>query len=342
MLQLLMLVGRALALALRGHRELVLENLALRQQLMAMKRANSRPRLQARDRLFWIALRRIWTNWRTALVLVRPETVVGWHRTWLRRRWTRRSTPRANGRPPVAREIRALVREMATANPLWGAPRIHGELRTLGVDVSERTVSRLLTGVTRPPSQTWRTFLTNHLASAASMDFFTVPTLTGRVLFVVVVLSHHRRRILHLNTTAHPTAEWAAQQVVEAFPDDTAPALASPGSRPDLRRGLPAPRGGHGHRRGPVRAGESLAESVRRARDRLDPTGVSRSRHRPERVASSARPQVVPSYYHRSRTHLGLDKDTPDRRPVAETSVGPIIAVPEVGGLHHRYERRAA
>jgi len=223
MLQLLMVVCRALALALRGHREVVLENLALRQQLMAMKRANSRARLQARDRLFWIAVRRIWMNWRTAVVLVRPETVVGWHRTWLRRRWTRRATPRANGRPPVAREIRALVREMATANPLWAAPRIHGELRTLGVDVSERTVSRLLTRVTRPPSQTWRTFLTNHLASAASMDFFTVSTLTGRVLFVVVVLSHHRRRILHLNTTAHPTAEWAAQQMVEAFPDDTAP-----------------------------------------------------------------------------------------------------------------------
>ena len=179
MLQLLIVVGRALTLGLRGHRELVLENLALRQQLMAMKRANSRPRLQARDRLFWIALRRIWTNWRTAIVLVRPEAVVGWHRTWLRRRWIRRATPRANGRPPVNRDVRALVREMATANPLWGAPRIHGELRTLGVDVSERTVSRLLTRLTRPPSQTWRTFLTNHLASAASMDFFTVSTLTG-------------------------------------------------------------------------------------------------------------------------------------------------------------------
>ena len=224
MLPLFMVVCRALALALRGHREVVLEKLALRQQHVAMKRANNRPCLPDRDRLLWMALRRIWTNWRTALILVRPETVVGWHRAWLRRRWTRRSTPRPNGRPPVTREIRALVREMATANPLWGAPRIHGELRTLRVDVSERTVSRLLTGVTRPPSQTGHTFLTNHLASAASMDFFTVPTLRGRVLFVVVVvLSHHRRRILHLNTTAHPTDEWAAQQVVEAFPDETAP-----------------------------------------------------------------------------------------------------------------------
>jgi hypothetical protein len=99
---------------------------ALRQQLITLQRPNARPRLQARDRLFWIALQRIWTNWRTALEVVPPETVVGWHRTWVRRRWTRRSTPRANGRPPVAREIRALVREMATANPLWGAPRIHG------------------------------------------------------------------------------------------------------------------------------------------------------------------------------------------------------------------------
>ena len=342
MLQLLMVVCRALALALRGHREVVLENLALRQQLMAMKRANSRPRLQARDRRFWIALRRIWTNWRTALVLVRPETVVGWHRTWLRWRWTRRSTPRAKGRPPVAREIRALVREMATANPLWGAPRIHGELRTLGVGVSERTVSRLLTRLTRPPSQTWRTFLTNHLASAASMDFFTVSTITGRVLFVVVVLSHHRRRILHINTTAHPTAEWAAQQVVEAFPDDTAPrwihrdrdriygaafqhrvagmgiaevlsAPASPWQNPFVER---------------------VIGSIRR--ECLDHVIVVNEAHLRRVLTSYLR------YYHRSRTHLGLKKDTPDRRAVAEASVGPIIAVPEVGGLHHRYERRAA
>src|SRR5262249_18408213 len=148
--------------------------------------------------------------------------VVRWHREWLRRRWTRRSQ-RTDGRPPIDLQIRALVRKMATANPLWGAPRIHGELRTLGVDVSERTVSRLLERRPRPRSQTWRTFLTNHLASAASMDFFIVPTLTGRVLFVVIVLSHLRRRIVHFNITAHPTAMWTAQQVVEAFPDDTTP-----------------------------------------------------------------------------------------------------------------------
>src|SRR5262249_12837305 len=114
-------------------------------------------------------------------------------------------------------------RKMATANPLWEAPRIHGELRTLGVDVSERTVSRLLEPHPRPRSQTWKTFLTNHLASAPAMGFFTVPTLTGRVLFVLVGMSHCRRRIAHFNVTEHPTATWAAQQVVGAFPDDTAP-----------------------------------------------------------------------------------------------------------------------
>jgi putative transposase len=239
-------------------------------------------------------------------------------------------------------DIRALVREMATANPLWGAPRIHGELRTLGVDVSERTVSRLLTRLTRPPSQTWRTFVTNHLASAASMDFFTVSTLTGRVLFVVLVLSHHRRRIVHLNTTAHPTAEWATQQVVEACPDDTAPRW--------IHRDRDRIYGAAFQRR---LAGMGIAEvlsapaspwqnpyvervigSIRR--ECLDHVIVVNESHL-RRVLSS-----YLLYYHRSRTHLGLNKDTPDRRATAETSVGPIIVMPEVGGLHHRYEQHAA
>jgi putative transposase len=151
MLKLLIVVVRAVALALCGHRELVLENLALRQQLAAFHRT-TRCRLRARDRLFWMALARSWRNWRTALMVVQPASVIRWHRDWLRRRWTRRSQPRQHGRPPIDQQIRALVREMATANPLWGAPRIHGELRTLGVSVSERTVSRLVESRTRPPS----------------------------------------------------------------------------------------------------------------------------------------------------------------------------------------------
>jgi len=217
------LVIRALALTCRGHHELVLENLALRQQLNALRRKAVRPKLRTRDRLFWVVLAHTWRHWRSALVLVEPDTVVRWHREWLRRRWTRRSARRRAGHPSTDAAIRTLVHKMAAANPLWGAPRIHGELNKVGVAVSERTVSRLLRQSRRPPSQTWRTFLTNHMATLVSMDFFTVPTLTGRVLFVFVLLAHHRRRIVHFNITEHPTAEWTAQQVIEAFPDHTAP-----------------------------------------------------------------------------------------------------------------------
>jgi hypothetical protein len=218
-LETILLLIRALTLACRGHRELVLENLALRQQLDTLRRTVTRPRLHRRDRLFWILLAKTWRHWRDALVLVQPDTVVRWHREWLRWRWTRVSRRRRSGRPTIDREIHTLVGDMTTANPLWGAPRIHGELRKLGIDVSERMVSRLIAGRRRPPSQTWRTFLTNHLALTGSMDFFTVPTLTGRVLFVLVILSHARRRVVHFNVVEHPTAAWTAQQVVNArFP----------------------------------------------------------------------------------------------------------------------------
>jgi putative transposase len=219
----LLVMLRSFALICGGHRAVALENLALRQQLAVFKRTIPRPPLRPRDRLFWVLLAHAWRNWRSALIVVRPETVVCWHRHWLRRRWTGRSTSGRRGRPRTATAIRTLVAQMGAANRLWGAPRIHGELSKLGIDVSERTVSRLLRRRHRPPSQTWRTFLTNHVTSLVSMDFFTVPTLTGRVLFVLVVLAHHRRRIVHLAITEHPTAAWTEQQVIEAFPNDTAP-----------------------------------------------------------------------------------------------------------------------
>ena len=223
MLAALVVLVRSLALICRGHRAVALENLALRQQVAVFRRAVKRPTLRSRDRLLWILLAHAWRDWRSALIVVQPDTVVRWHRQWLRRRWTRRSTHARPGRPSTTSAIRTLIDQMGAANPLWGAPRIHGELCKLGIDVSERTVSRLLRRRGHPPSQTWRTFLTNHLMSAVSLDFFTVPTLTGRVVFVLVLLSHHRRHIVHLRITEHPTAAWTAQQVVEAFPDDTAP-----------------------------------------------------------------------------------------------------------------------
>jgi hypothetical protein len=223
MLTALLVLLRSIGLLCRGHRAVALENLALRQQVAVLTRTRTRLQLRSRDRLFWILLARTWREWRTALVLVQPDTVLRWHRLWLRRRWANRSTRIRPGRPRTDAAIRSLVEKMAAANPLWGATRIDGELSKLGIAVSERTVSRFLHRRRRPPSQTWRIFLANHAAALVSMDFFTVPTLTGRVLFVLVLLAHHRRRVVHVAITEHPTAAWTAQQIIEAFPDDTAP-----------------------------------------------------------------------------------------------------------------------
>jgi transposase len=342
MLTALVVLVRSLALICRGHRAVALENLALRQQVALFRRTVKRPALRSRDRLFWILLAHAWRDWRSALIVVQPETVVRWHRQWLRRRWTRRSTHAGRGRPSASSAIRTLIDQMGTANPLWGAPRIHGELRKLGINVSERTVSRLLRRRGRPPSQTWRTFLTNHLTSAVSLDFFTVPTLTGRVLFVLVLLSHHRRHIVHLRITEHPTAPWTAQQVVEAFPDDTAPRW--------LLRDRDAIYGGRFRRR---IAGMGIREVISAPSSPWQNPYV-------ERVIGSIRRECLNhvivlneshlrrtlagylTYYHHARTHLSLGKDAPTPRPGQAASDGDVMAFPEVGGLHHRYERPAA
>jgi transposase len=168
MLTALVVLLRSIGLLCRGYRAVALENVALRQQLAALTRTTMRPRLRTRDRLFWILLATTWREWRTALIVVQPDTVLRWHRQWLRRRWTHLSKPSRPGRPSTAATIRALVEQMGAANPLWGAPRIHGELGKLGIEVSERTVSRLLRRRRRPLSQTWRTFLANHVASLVS------------------------------------------------------------------------------------------------------------------------------------------------------------------------------
>ena len=342
MLAAVLLLLRSFALICSGHRTVALENLALRQQLAMFKRTNPRPAILPRDRVFWVLLSRAWEDWRTALIVVRPDTVVRWHRQWLRRRWARRSTPTRVGRPGTSAAIRMLVAQMHAANPLWGAPRIHGELRKLGVDVSERTVSRLVPRRRRPPSQTWRTFFTNHLTSMVSMDFFTVPTLTGRVLFVLVLLSHHRRHIVHFRITEHPTAAWTAQQLIEAFPEDAAPRW--------LLRDRDAIYGDLFQRRV---AGMGIREVV---------TAPSSPWQNPyvERVIGSIRRECLNhviifngthlrrtlagylAYYHHSRAHLSLAKDAPTSRPVQAVTDGDVMAFCEVGGLHHRYERRAA
>ena len=183
----------------------------------------ARLRLTAPDRLLWAWLSAVWREWQSTIAIVKPATVIGWHRQGFRLFWhwkIRRGKP---GRPGVPKEIRSLIRKMSRDNPLWGAPRIHGELLKLDIDVGETSVSKYMIRHRHPPSQTWRTFLDNHVKSMVSIDFFTVPTLRFQVLYVFVVLAHDRRRIVHFNVTAHPTAEWTGQQLREAFPFDQVP-----------------------------------------------------------------------------------------------------------------------
>src|SRR2546425_9147813 len=201
--------------------DLVLENLALRRQLLALHAQRPRRRLTALHKLFWVALRMFWSGWKKPLVLVTPRTVVNWHRAGFRLYWTWVSKVRqAGGRKRFRKEVRVLIFRMVAENPTWGAPRIHGELLMLGFEVSERTVSRWMRRAPRDPepARRWRTFLRNHREAIAAMNFFTVPTITFGVLYCLFVLAHGRRRILHFNVTPHPTSKWIIQQLREAFP----------------------------------------------------------------------------------------------------------------------------
>ena len=167
------------------------ENLALRQQIIVLKRTQNRPQLKERDRLFWVVMSRTWSGWRDALLIVQPDTVIRWHKRAFKIYWRRKSQAGKRGRPALDADVRALILKMADANPLWGAPKIHGELLKLGVAVSERTVSGLLRRRKRkPPSQTWRTFIKNHMSDMVGVDFLVVPTIRFRLLFVFVILSH--------------------------------------------------------------------------------------------------------------------------------------------------------
>jgi putative transposase len=238
----------SLLLTLRGivrsRAALHLEVLALRHQLQVLHRSRPRRlRLARADRWLWAWLSRSWTGWRTALVVVKPETVIAWHRQGFRWYWTWKSRQRT-GRPTVDADVRALIRTMADANPLWGAPRIHGELLRLGLEVSQATVAKYMPRRTTPPSQTWRTFLANHVHQIAAADFFVVPTATCRLLFVLVILAHERRRVVHVAVTDRPTAAWTAQQLREAFrgtnPRALWSAIAIPRSRHGRRRRRPS------------------------------------------------------------------------------------------------------
>ncbi len=327
---------------IKSRRQLTLENLALRQQLAMLKPSVKRPQVSPADRLFWLLFSKYVEGWRAMLHALHPDTVVRWHRQGFRFYWRWKSQCPKPGRPPVDTEIRKLIRQMQSANVGWGAPRIHGELLKLGIEVSQATVSKYMVRQRKPPSQTWRTFLENHADCIAGIDFFTVPTATFRILYVFIVLSHDRRHIVHFNVTAHPTARWTAQQLVEAFPFDSAPRY--------LLRDRDAIYGEKVRRRIKSLCIEEVVTTPRSPwqnpfcervigsirRDCLDHVIVLNERH----LRRMLREYI--SYYHTCRTHLSLNKDPPKTRPVEPPEMGNIVAFSHVGGLHHRYGRIAA
>jgi len=326
----------------RTRAALQLENIALRHQVGVLQRSVKRPQINRFDRFLWAGFCAVWDEWRSALCIVKPDTVIAWHRKGFRLFWTWKVRRGQRGRPPVPKEIWKLIRKMSRENPLWGAPRIHGELLKLGIIIGETSVSKYMVHRRNPPSQTWRTFLENHLKTTVSIDFFTVPTIRFQVLYVFLVLAHDRRRIVHFNVTAHPTAEWTGQQLREAFPFEEVPryllrdrdSIFGAGFTKEVRdlgieEVLSAPRSPW--QRAYI---ERVIGSIRR--ECLDHVIVFNEaglyRHLKTFIA----------YYHESRTHLSLEKDTPASRSVQPPALGPVIALPQVGGLHHRYERRAA
>jgi transposase InsO family protein len=332
----------AMATTFKSRTALQVENIALRHQLAVLRRSVKRPKLTSADRLLWAWLCETWSDWRSFLVVVKPETVIGWHRKGFRLFWTWKVRRGQSGRPPVSNEIRQLIRRMSRDNPLWGAPRMHGELLKLGIDIGETSVGKYLVRRRNPPSQTWKTFLENHIQSMVSIDFFTVPTIRFQVLYVFLVLAHDRRRILHFNVTRHPTAEWTVQQLREAFSFGQIPRYLLRDRDSifggDFREGvkamgmkevLSAPRSPW--QRAYV---ERVIGTIRR--ECLDHVIVFNEASLHRHVKSFL------AYYHESRTHLSLAKDPPETRAVQTADAGRIVAIPQVGGMHHRYERRAA
>ena len=339
-----------LALVLRWFRalcrlqgDLALENLALRQQLMVLSRRHPRRRLTSVDRFLWVMLRRVWARWTDALIIVKPDTVVGWHRAGFRLYWRFRSRVKIRvGRPRTGQEIRDLIHRMAAENATWGAPRIHGELLKLGVVVSERTVSRYLQDQLRNRTSrpSWLAFLRNHREAIAAMDLFTVPTVSFRLLYVFFVISHGRRQVLRADVTEHPTASWIIQQLREAFPDGSAPRYLILDRDSTFDRQVlvsvenmtitpvrPA-------FRSPWQNGvaERWAESCRQ--ELMDHVIVLNEEHAQRLLSEYLR------YYHQDRTHYRLAKEPPLFRSVAKrpSPQSKVVGIPRVGGLHHRYE----
>jgi hypothetical protein len=330
----------ALHASFRARADTALEILALRQQLAVLKRKRPRPHLKAGDRLFWTTLRRFWPRWSDVLLIVKPDTVSAWHRAGFRLYWRWRSRSR-RGRPRITQELRDLIVRLADENPDWGAPKIHGELQHLGFTITERTVARYLRRIRRrrDPERKWLAFLKNHREVLAAMDFFTVPTVSFRVLYCFFVIEHERRKILHCNVTQYPTAAWIVQQLREAFPEpcryryvildrdrkfdaEVLSFLAAAGLKAK-RTSVRAP--------WQNRLAERWIASCRR--EILDHVIALNEEH----LSRILREYI--GYYHDDRLHDSLEKDAPNGR-IVEPRPGvnaKVLSMARLGGLHQRY-----
>jgi len=318
-----------------------LENVVLRHQLAVLQRSVGRPRLRRRDRLFWVWLFRLWARWRSSLLIVQPATVLAWHRQGFRLYWRSKSKANPVGRPRLDPELRHLIRRMAQENPTWGRRRIKAELAHLGYSVAELTVAKYMRRTPPRPSSTWRAFLAAHAREIVAVDFFLVPTLTFRLLFVFIALRHGRRELVHMDVTDHPTATWTARQIVEAFPDGTAPtyllrdrdaiygeAFARCVNTMEIRQVITAPRAPW---QNPF--AERVIGSI--LRECLDHFIILSETH----LRRLLRAYVA--YYNSVRPHQALDNTCPRPREVEPPALGSVVAIPQVDGLHHRYTRVA-
>jgi len=337
MIALLWFLLTLFASPLKSKSRLEAENAALRYQLIVLRRkVGGRVRLTNGDRLFFIELYRWFPSVLKVITVIRPETLVRWHRAGFRRYWCWKSRP-FGGRPQISAELRALIRRMSIENPLWGAPRIHGELLKLGFEVAQSSVAKYMVKRGGPPGQGWRTFLRNHAPDIAAMDLFVVPTIGFSLLYAFVIVRLDRRDLVWTNVTTNPTAEWIARQLTEAFPWSTAPRYLVRDRDRIYGSIVPRRLRAMGIRDKPIAPAspwqngfaERLIGSIRR--ECVDHIVVLGEAHLRRILESYAR------YYNDIRTHRSLDKDAPAFRPIQR--IGNIASHAILGGLHHHYVR---
>ena len=329
---------RFFLLLFKSKESIQLENILLRKQIDILMRSGKRSTVTNRDRAVFVFLSKLYPKWKESFLIFQPDTLIRWHKKGFKLYWWYKSKNKG-GRSPINIELIELIKKMSKENPLWGAPRIHGELLMLGFKVSQSTVSYYIPKKTHPSGQSWLTFLHNHLKETISVDFFSIPTLTYSLLHVFVILSHDRRKLIHFNVTKHPTDEWTSRQVIEACPwvTDYKYLIRDRDSRyaesfkerlsqlniEDIKTSYRSP-----WQNGYV---ERVIGSIKR--ECLDHVIIINENHLTNILHSYVK------YYHNSRTHLGLNKNCPNPRTPQPIIYGNIHIASEVGGLHHRYER---